>query len=298
MATGGGTVKRAVAAAAVTGLMGVLILFSPLAREGAKIGLTLCGETVIPSLLPVLACGNILVLSDSRSVFERLLGGFTERVLRLPRAATAAILFGLICGYPAGALLTAAIHKQGCITETDAKRIMRFNFGGGAAFTVTAVGSGVYRSTAIGGVLLCISVLSGLFIAAADALFHRKDTGSRLSADLPTNSVLDALPQAVESTVRALAVMSAYIVLFCAFMNLAPLPDWLLPLLEITSGVCRSPLPLPYAAFFLNFGGICVHLQLLSPLKKMHVAYRTFLFGRLSAGVLSFAMATKMVCFI
>ena len=284
--------KKAATATGIIVLMGILMYGSVAAREGAQQGLTLCGGTVIPSLLPILICGNLLILSEARALPERLFGGATEYLLRLPRAAGAAILPGLICGYPAGALLTQALHSRGAISNREAERMMRFNFGGGAAFTVTAVGSGVYGSVRVGAVLLGVTMLSSLIAAAADGLLRRKTPVEKAVRSSPALPLSDALPEAVERTVKALAVMSAYIVFCSAFLHLLRVPFWAVPLLEITAGLCSAPQPLslPYGAFFLRFGGLCVHLQLLGFLKKMHVPYLSFLSGRLLCAVLSFGL--------
>ena len=284
--------KQAATATGIILLMGVLMYASAEARDGAQQGLALCGGIVIPSLLPILICGNLFILSDARTFPERLLGRVTRRVLHLPEAAGPAILLGLLCGYPAGAVLTQALHSRGAVNDREAARMMRFNFGGGAAFTVTAVGSGVYGSVRIGVVLLAVNILSSLLAAVADGFLHRNESVAKASASAPALPLSDALPEAVERTVRALAVMSAYIVFCSAFLHLFRIPFRAVPLLEITAGLCSAPqpLPLPYAAFFLSFGGLCIHLQLLGFLKKMKVPYLTFLCGRLLCAVLSFGL--------
>ena len=274
------------------GLTALLIVFAGAAKEGARTGMALCEHLLIPSLLPMMILANTLIASDADKLFSLLLGKGTEQVLHLPRAAAGAVVCGLTCGYPTGAILTAALCRDGRLSRAEACRLMRFNLSGGLAFTVTAVGSLTYRSAKTGVLLFLINTIAALLCGIITGLCHRRQP---LSAELSQRqplSVAAALPDAVTATVRGLAILCGFIVFFSAVAALLPVPAPLLPLLEITKGVCQneSLLPLPYAAFFLSFGGLCLHLQLIGYLRQIGMRYLDFLTGRIACAALSFAL--------
>ncbi len=267
-------------------LIGVVTVFSADARQGAKEGTELCEEVIIPSLLPVLIICNTVVNSRLSRAFELIFGGIFKKVFNLPKECASAVILGLIGGYPSGALLTLSLYERGVINSRLAKRIMKFNFCGGCAFIITAVGSVTYGSIKTGAVFYAFCVLSSLTLAF---LTRFTESENAVSKNLSFPALSDAFCLSVENTVKSLALMCAYIVLFSVVSGIANPPEYITPVLEITNGVCSERLlPPEYAVFFLSFGGLCVHIQLFGILKKMKVNYFDFLVGRFACSVLSF----------
>lgn len=275
-------------------LIGILCVFSKSAKAGASEGIRLCEDVIIPSLLPVLIICTLIVNSRAAAVVEKLFGFVFERTFKLPRCCAGAVILGLTGGYPTGAVLTYRLYNMRLIDESSARRIMRFNFCGGFAFIITAVGTVTYGSTKTGVILFSANLISAVIILIIGSVGAKRPTNSGFDYEYP--AILDALPDAVESTVKAVLNMSAYIILFSAFSAVLKPPENLTPLIEITSGVCKGNLlPLPYCAFFLAFGGVCIHLQVYGYLRKMKIKYAEFLLYRIAAAVLSFCI-TKIYC--
>lgn len=282
----------------LTGMICALITMSDSAKQGAKEGWALCENIIIPSMLPIFILTNIIIKSRSAAIFEKLFGWLFERIFRLPRCAGSAVILGLVGGYPAGAVLTAHLYSDGLIDSKTAGRIMRFNFSGGVAFTITAVGTVCFGSTKIGIILYIINIVSELIICIFSAIFCRdKITESTVT---PTRlGFADAMVEAVNTTVKSIAVMCAYIILFSAITSIVNLPEHLNPIIEITNGICKKEefLPLPYCAAFIAFGGFCIHFQLIGTLREMKVNYISFLIGRVISALLSYGLASAYLYF-
>ena len=284
---------------AAIALIFALIVYSPKAKEGAIIGMRLCENVIIPSLLSILIISNLIIKSRASLLFNRLFGTIIRHTLNLPAASAAAIILGLTAGYPAGAILTHELYENGEISEDEARRIMRFNLCGGAAFTVTAVGTVLLGSTKSGAVLFLINILSALITAALGRLFGKNDNAQNTNCFMKRLTFSQALPEAVDSSAKALIIMSAYIVMFSAVFNLLKLPRYLTPIFEITGGLFNSSSAPSFAmlAFYLSFGGFCVHLQIYGYLKDMNIPYPDFLFHRLICASFSFLLARLYTAF-
>lgn len=278
-------------------LIGLICAFSGSAKEGAAEGIKLCESVIIPSLLPILIICTLIINSRLSKVFELLFGRLFEKLFRLPRCCAGAVIFGLTGGYPTGTILTYNLHKTGLIDGNAARRIMRFNFCGGFAFIITAVGTVTYGSTKTGIILFLANLLSSVIICLFSAIGEKRPEKTGAFSEYP--EVYDALPKAVEGTVKALAVMSAYVVLFSCICRIIKLPSGLMPLIEITNGICgaEANLSLPYCAFFLAFGGLCIHLQLFGFLREMKIKYAEFLTYRMACALLSFGLTRLYVYF-
>lgn len=284
--------KRSVTAVFLTGAVIMLITMSNQAKQGAIEGINLCVQIIIPALLPILILTNMIMKSSGASVFEHLFGWFAEKVLKLPRCACCAVIFGLIGGYPAGTVLTAGLYEKGLIDKTDAKRIMSFNLCGGLAFIVTAVGEICLASKKIGWILYLCNLLAALIIAIFGGIFSKKRITTQTKAPLYLN-LGDAMVEAVDCTVNSLLAMSCYIILFSALSSMVNLPVIITPIIEITNGICKDPsaFTIPQCAAFLAFGGFCIHFQLMGFLRKMEVGYLHFLLFRVIAAVLAYLAA-------
>jgi hypothetical protein len=274
---------------------GVLIGFSAQARKGAAEGLALAENTVIPSLLPVLIIFLLIMKTGARDALAGLCGGLVRALFALPYAAAPAIILGLTGGYPTGALLTRELYLSGEISREQARRIMLFNMSGGCGFIITAVGSAVLKSTRAGALLFAAVTLSSVVIGIIASFPHRREDNGLFSYRTD-KTLADSLNSATASAVNSVLTITAYIVAFSAFCGIVRLPDFLIPLLEITNGVCLNPsLPLPLMSAYLAFGGICIHLQLVGTLRETGSGYASFLAGRAAAAVLSYIFTKALL---
>lgn len=253
-----------------------LTLFSKEAKSGAIEGINLCENIIIPSLLPILIISNTII--------------------NINKSPLAAIFFGLISGFPAGAVLTHSLYENKSITSDDAERIMSFNFCGGIAFIISAVGGIIYKSTKAGLILFSSCFLSALIIALFRFPFGSHCNKSEMNK---APGFSDALCKGCESSVKSIALMSAYIILFSAVMKIVKLPPLLVPMLEITNGIGNNALlpPVAFCAFFLSFGGLCIHMQIFSLLNDMKIKYSVFLFYRLLSACLSYIICRIILHF-
>lgn len=266
-----------------------LITFSTNAKEGAMNGLRLCENVIIPALLPMLIITGIIIKSRSSSLLEAIFGWITEKILKLPRYTTSAIILGLIAGYPSGCVLTEHLYNNDKITSNDAKRIMSFNFSGGMAFIITAIGTMHLNSTRLGIILFLSCTASSIITALLYSIRHKAPTEKYITTDYL--SFTDAMVESVDTTTHSILNMCAYIILFSSLIAIVPIPSALTPLLEITNGLMSDKsISLPMYAFFLSFGGICIHFQLIGMLKNMGIGYPFFLFNRLLGAILSYGI--------
>ena len=273
----------------------ILVSFSYEAKEGAVYGIALAEKIIIPSLLPLLIIFNLIQNSGAGRVFEKILSPFTVHILRLPECAGPAVFFGLMGGFPAGAILTEGLYTNQDIDESTAKRLMRFNFNGGPAFIITAVGTGLLQSKRAGIILFASTTISSIIIALASACFSEKAERGYIS--YVTAPIDEALSKSVEQAIKSVFGISAYIILFSALHGIFSIPELLSPLIEITSGIANnySDFSIPQLAFFLAFGGLCIHLQIFSMIKRVKMKYFDFLLWRLTGAVLACAVSKVLL---
>ena len=277
------------------GIATVFIAFSSEMRKGAYQGLALAENTIIPSLLPLLIIFLLIMKTGAKDVLARLLGNISLYAFNLPKVTFPAIFLGMIGGYPTGALLTQELFDKGEIDSSQAKVIMRFNLCGGCGFIITAVGSVSLLNLKAGIILFFSNVISNIIIGIAQGI-GRKRTDSGFYSFTESIKISDALTSAVSSSVNSVLNITAFVILFSAINEILKLPEFLLPILEITNGICDGgKFSLPEISTYLAFGGLCIHFQLLPILMKMGVNYGDFLIFRVISALLSYCITKGLL---
>ncbi|MDR1927328.1 MAG: hypothetical protein LBQ33_01645 [Oscillospiraceae bacterium] len=303
----------------------LLLVFSPAAAQGAKEGLLLCAQVIVPSLFPFFVLGAIfaalLQQQQTGGGKRRLVARGMWALFRQPPAALGTILLSFLGGYPMGAKSAAQLLERGLLSREQARRLLLFCVNAGPAYVVGVVGSSLMGSRKAGLLALLALTLSGLaigwisrFLAAGgntSPLAKRPDaaqcekpsaankTASEASA---TASLLGAVTQAT----GAILHVCAWVVLFsclCALLRLLPqgmhgaIPS-LNAILEVSSGavqVVRTGQGLPILCAVLGWGGLSVHCQILGDVRKTGLALRWFWIARLLHAALAAALCTQLL---
>lgn len=230
----------------------ILILDTETAITGAREGIELCLQTVIPSLFPFMVLTSIL--TGLRSLVSGPASYF------LP---------GLLGGYPTGALAVAQGVKDEHISRETGRRLLAFCSNAGPAF-IFGMGANLFSKTWMCWAVWAIQILSALLVSL---VFPVKESFSKAST--PPAAV--TLIQALSRSVRTMSLICGWIILFRIMLTflrlwfLWCLPQWLSCLicgiLELSNG-CLSLTEIKIEAvrfilfsLFLSFGGICVAMQ-------------------------------------
>ena len=284
--------KKALEAVQSVGIFALIIcfiVFSVRAKAQALEGMKLCLNVIVPTLLPILILTNTIIKSSSRLFLEAVFSPLA-RLLRLPKCACCALILGLIGGYPTGAILSNELFNLHLIDNQTAKRLLRCSFCGGVAFIITAVGTIHLNSTKTGIIIYTVNVLSSIIICVADGIIHPNTNKSTKECSIGSQSFCNALIGSIECSTKSVAVMCGCIVFFSAICGLVSIPPFAMPLIEITNGIFKfnGSISLPYLCFFLSFGGLCIHLQILNVIKSTGIGYIDFFVHRVVGGLISY----------
>lgn len=127
-----------------------LVLMSGTVLTAAKNGLTLWSCVIVPSLFPFFVAAEAI----NATGFVRTSGILLEPLMRpffnVPGSASFALAMGIASGYPVGAKITSDLRSNGTLTKTEAERLLAFTNNSGPLFIIGAVGTNMYKSTAVG----------------------------------------------------------------------------------------------------------------------------------------------------
>ena len=280
----------------------VLILDSKTALAGAKDGVLLCIQTLIPSLFPFFIFSILITntLTGLSSPLFKPIG----KLCGIPQGAESMLAVGLLGGYPTGAQAVGTAYRSGQLNQSDAARMITFCNNAGPSFLFGIVGA-MFEQRWVPWILWLI-----LSICAMVVGISTRDTVSTPPL-IPSRKPL-GMTEALKLSVTAMANVCGWVILFrIGFSFLERWILWLLPqpvqvlisgLLELSNGcmylksVESSGLRFVLAAVMLSFGGLCVTMQTYSV--NNNVPMHMYLLGKvLQTSLVLLCSCAAQICF-
>lgn len=192
---------------------GALLLWFPESSEGVRRGLGVCADVIIPSLFPFFVLGAAIMELGIPARISRRLSPLMQRLFGAPGCGAAALVMGLMGGYPLGAATAAQLCERGLISRAECSRLMAFCNNSGPAFLIGAAGVGVFGSVRAGAVLYVCHILAAL---TAGVLLRSRGAVSTLSRAAPGEIEPGALARAVTTSVGNILNVCGFVVIFSA----------------------------------------------------------------------------------
>ena len=290
--------KRAVSGALAACAMFIIILDTKTALISAREGLSLCLQTVIPSLFPFFVLSGMVnnsVLGRSLPLLRPL-----EKLCKIPKGAESLLLLGSISGYPVGAQLIGQAYRDGRLSQSTARRMLGFCSNAGPAF-IFGMLAPLFSDFTVPWVLWGIHIVSALIV------------GTVLPGNIEANCLLKSgesltIPQALQNAIKVMAGVCGWVMVFrivigfCGrwFLWWFPMEAQVLisGLLELSNGcVLLQDLPsegqrFVFASLMLSFGGLCVCMQTLSVTQNPGSGY--YFPGKLLQTLISLSISILM----
>ncbi len=301
-----------------------LFLFPTAALSGAKNGLLLWFNQVMPSLLPFLILSALLLSTGLSDSIAKRLAPVLSPIFRCSPSGCYAIVIGLLSGLPVGAKTIAPLMESGRITKKEGQYLLPLCNNPSPLFLLGFISVSVLHQPALRyPVLFTVtlsSILAAMLLRPRSAACRRNHTSVRTtvtSSSVPAASVtpehsLDSghgsfrfsfllLDSAIEQAFSVLTRVGGYIILFSVLAEIwakLPLPSFFLAccgaILEITTGstslstLSLSPqLLIPLVTGFVTFGGLSTAAQTKSVLAGTKLPFAHYLLTKALAGLIA-----------
>lgn len=291
-------------------LLALLLLQTDAAIDGARRGLTLCCETLLPSLFPFLVFSELLVASGAGEALGRFACAPLQALFGLSGAGAVSLALGSGCGFPVGSATALAYRRQGAMSKEELQRVTLFANNPSSGFLIAAVGAGLFGSKRAGIALFLITLTSaaviGLFLrfllGKVPQIPQTPSDGARngLSVETFTGSVRRALFTFLQ--IAALVVFFSSVatatVSLIGFLEPPALFAVLLHgALELTGGAAAATAMLPPRAAFLavaflaSFSGLSVCLQIHTLTEGEGTRMSAYLLAKTAQGLVALTLA-------
>lgn len=289
------------------------------AMEGARAGLQLCFNVIVPSLFPFFVLSSLVVDLGLAAGLGRMLERFMRPLFRVSGSCAAALALGFIGGYPVGARTALQLYRQGQCSKVEAERMLAFCNNSGPAFILGVVGAGIFGDRRVGLLLYLTHAAASVLVGLLFRFYGREKGGAspRRIKPIATVTLPVAFTGAVSRSLQSTLNICAFVVFFSVVLRLLTVygaldaaarlfallglePEWakrlVAGLLELSSGVSSLSGGSGFAglasmaAFMLGWAGLSVHCQVLSFLVDSGLSARVYLAGKLCHGLLAAAL--------
>lgn len=301
--------SQAVFCTAALAAMVLTVVFSNVTVEAMSKGMRLCVRVVIPSLFPFMVLSELLIATGASGRLIAVAARPLSRLLGISREGGAALLLGLVCGFPVGAVGALSLHRRGRISRGELERLLAFCNLPSFAFVVNAVGVGMLGSRTAGLVIYAAHIVSaltvGIFCRAAGVGKNEEcDSGIYLRAEEPrSGGGIAAFTEAVRGSAESMLCICAFVIFFSALLGaidsiseLLGIPTWLRALIsgffEMTSGASAAA-QLPHvaaviaAAAVTGWSGLSVHFQLIGICRDQRLSLKPYFLGKAAVAAIS-----------
>lgn len=296
----------------LTILLVLLLLHPQYTTEGARYGLLLWYNSVVPALFPFMVISNLIVHAGGISALMAPVYKILHPFFPVSPAGCYVLVTGILCGCPMGAKTCSDFVLDGILSREEAKFLLAVCSHPSPMFILGYVYPFFAEYTASWQILLCV-YLPVIVLAFAAKVIYRVPGAAmaHTSANtVPPNAAQAPAPSADESILAAIEILckiGGYLMLFSILIlfirNTAWIPEpirlLLIGSMEMTTAVRELASSLdfihgfPAAMAALNFCGFSGLFQVRSVLneKKTGLSVRPCFFWKLAHAALSAACA-------
>ncbi|MBE6702947.1 MAG: hypothetical protein E7585_06010 [Ruminococcaceae bacterium] len=291
-------------------LLLLLLTNTQLAMDGVRRGISLCSETLFPSLFPFLVLSEWMVKKQAGDFLGKYFGKPLSACLGLSEKGAASLLLGALCGFPVGTTTAVAFYERGEMSKEELQRLNLCANNPGSGFLIGAVGKALFGNHQAGITLFLIVWLSSLLIAVFLRFLYgpiKRIPQNEMANPQKAPSASDFTTSVKRAFSSLLQVFSFVIFFSCVSSCLsAILANYKLPavtgtvlagILEMTSGISHAVTTLSpenafrLTAFFVGFAGISICLQLFAIAEKQKLPMGPYLLAKLTQGGLALLLA-------
>ncbi len=268
------------------------VFFPSVISEIVYESLILCGKIIIPSLFFYMLTAKIFSKTDVISRAGHFIPKFLRGALNLNSNLFGCLIFGLIAGFPNGAVACGETYKKGLCSKSDAEYAVSLCSFPSLSFLCLVAGKRVLGGIK-GGIILYACAIIAVFVLSIIFKPYEK------SLDIPFTSkktnffeiTVTSVKESAENMISICAFIIAFSVISGLILYFLPgagifLSSFIKGIFEMMSGIISAKdvsFPQNYVilSFFSGFSGICVIFQVSYVCSLYGLSAKKFIYSRL-----------------
>ena len=282
--------------------------------SSVSFSLSIWKNNIFPSLFPFFVLSEIMIKYGIPEFIGNLLKPFMNKLFRIKGSAAFIFVMSIISGNPSNAKYTREMYLNGSLNKHEATKVLCFTCFANPLFILGTVSLMFLNNKEVGVLILFCHYIGNIFIgfllrgyypskiesenvsinSAILAMHEKRISNKDGFGKIFTNSLVSS----INTLLLILGVMTICLVLTTIIDNNINLNGIIQSILngfvEMTQGlkyISMEALPLKIkcvlSVMILSFGGLSVHMQIVSILSDTDIKYLPFLCSRIIHSILS-----------
>lgn len=271
-------------------------------------------NSIFPSLFPFFVISDILVNYG----FVELMGGIFEPIIyklfKTKGEAAYIFIMSMLSGFPSSAKYIRELYLNKIIGENEGSKILMFTHFSNPLFIIGTISLSFLNNEKVGIIILICHYISNIIIGIIFRNYHSsKNENIKFSLKSSINSMTNyrinnkksfgnifnrAIKNSIDTLLLILGTVTTFLIITTIIDNVLNINGYWQSIIngtvEMTQGlkyISILDIPLKTKAIistmFISFGGISVHLQIISILSDTKIKYLPFLLARIIHTIIS-----------
>lgn len=290
-----------------------LLFHKTLVFESISYSLNTWVTTLIPSMFPFFVISDILISYHITNYIPKSLKKTLTRIFRVSEVVLTIFFLSCLSGFPSNARNTRTMYDNKMITKEEATQALMFTHFSNPLFILTTVAV-FFLNEEKYGYLILIAHYLGNIILGIITRFRRKSYNVNYTPSLEKSQnfstiLMKAIKSSTDALLMILGSLTCFLILsslILTHLSASPYNSSLIKgTLEITMGLKSLSLlnisdcyKVVISTMFISFGGLSVHLQVLSQLVDTDISYQPFFIARIFHAIISGGICYLLFIFL
>lgn len=279
----------------------VVIFNNYLIFDTVSYSLNIWINSLVPVMFPVFVISDVLVSFNITNYIPKFIKKSFQRVFNVDENSLSIFFLAMLSGFPSNARLAVKMINDGLISESQANRILTFSHFANPMFVISTIGVMFLGNVSYGYIILISHYIGNIIIG----LFSRNNNTNNIN--YKTNGcksqsfskiLIGAIRSSIDTLLLILGTLTCFLIVSSILINFFTFSDYtstiIKGVLEMTMGLkSLSNLMIPdiykviISTMFISFGGLAVHMQVVSQIVDSKIEYLSFFVARIWHGIIS-----------
>ena len=224
------------------------------------------------------------------------LGNVFSKLFKVSKEGTYVFFMSMLSGFPGNSKFIKELLDNNRISEQDANKLLTFTHFSNPLFIISTIGINFLNNKKIGFIILICHFITNIILGLLFRNIYKSENKTLLKKESISLPFIPLLKNSISNTFNSLMVIYGIIIFFfilTTILNLNLNLDYfhqtlLNGFIEMTNGLnmiknlnFSIDIKASLMAFFISFGGLSIHMQVMSMLSNYKINYFVYLIARL-----------------
>jgi len=270
-----------------------------------KYSLNIWITSIVPSIFPFFIISDILISYNITNYIPKFIKYLFNKLFNTSNNIITIFFLSIISGFPSNARITRKLLDMNNITTVEANHALIFTHFSNPLFILGTVSVFFLHNNTYGIIILISHYLSNIIVGI---LFRKYSINNKNNYAHNINNqnlsiiLITSIKNSIDTLLLILGTLTCFLILSAIIINRLNLGLYnsclLKGLLEITMGLkalstlnINDIYKVVISTMFISFGGLSVHMQVISQIIGSNIKYKYFLTGRIYQTIISGLLA-------